>query len=132
DLVPAASLPEASAAFEVQLFVAPVGYHSAVEVGIARGTWGKGPVAAWMRPRVQLVVGEVPSPLQRLLVAANSASGLAVVLDHTRYIFVNADFMVVVHRFFEGEWVCFDAATVAEAHGIGLIRARFWDGYGSL
>ena len=132
DLEPAPSPPEASAPFEFPFFVDPVGYHSAVEVRIARGTWGKGPVAAWMRPRVPLVAGEVPSPLQRLLVAADSASGLAVVLDHTRYTFVNADLTVAVHRPLEGEWVCLDAATVAEAHGIGLTRARLWDGHGPL
>src|SRR2546425_1143298 len=132
DLEPAPSPPEASAPFEFPFFVDPVGYHSAVEVRIARGTWGKGPVAAWMRPRVPLVAGEVPSPLQRLLVAADSASGLAVVLDHTRYTFVNADLTVAVHRPLEGEWLCLDAATVAEAHGIGLTRARLWDGHGPL
>src|SRR3989454_401235 len=98
DLEPAPSPPEASAPFEFPFFVDPVGYHSAVEVRIARGTWGKGPVAAWMRPRVPLVAGEVPSPLQRLLVAADSASGLAVVLDHTRYTFVNAHLTVTVTK----------------------------------
>jgi len=132
DLEPAPPPPEASAPFEFPFFVDPVGYHSAVEVRIARGTWGKGPVAAWMRPRVPLVAGEVPSPLQRLLVAADSASGLAVVLDHTRYTFVNADLTVAVHRALQGEWLCLDAATVAEAHGIGLTRARLWDGHGPL
>src|SRR5439155_1215154 len=94
--------------------------------------WRGWPVAAWMRPRVPLVAGEVPSPLQRLLIAADSASGLAVVLDHTRYTFVNADLTVAVHRRLEGEWLCLDAATVAEAHGIGLTRARLWDGHGPL
>src|SRR5436309_11574691 len=50
DLEPAPSPPEASAPFEFPFFVDPVGYHSAVEVRIARGTWGKGPVAAWDAP----------------------------------------------------------------------------------
>src|SRR5207244_4825488 len=88
DLEPAPPPPEASAPFEFPFFVDPVGYHSAVEVRIARGTWGQGPVAAWMRLRVPLVAGEVPSPLPRLLVAAGSASGPAVVLAHPRYPFV--------------------------------------------
>src|SRR4030095_10994058 len=51
---------------------------------------------AWMRPRVALVEGETPSPLQRLLVVADSASGLAVVLDPDRSTFINADLIVTV------------------------------------
>lgn len=124
--------PEAAAPFQFPFFRDLVGYHTAVEVRIARGTWGKGPVAAWIRTRVPLVADEAPSPLQRLLVMADSASGIAVVIDHGHYTFVNADLTVVVHRPLEGEWLCLDAATVAEAHGVGLTRARLWDGHGPL
>jgi acyl-CoA thioesterase len=63
---------------------------------------------------------------------ADSASGIAVVLEHARYTFVNADLTVAIHRSPEGEWLCLDAATVAEAHGVGLTRARLWDGRGAV
>ena len=43
-----------------------------METRIASGTWGKGPVFAWMRPRVALVEGETLSPLQRLMTAVDS------------------------------------------------------------
>ena len=66
---------EASAPFEFPFFSDPVGYHTAVEARVARGSWGNGPVAAWMRARVPLVAGETASPLQRLLMVADSASG---------------------------------------------------------
>ena len=121
---------EAGAPFDFSFFAHPVGYQTAVETRIVRGTWGKGAVAAWMRPRVPLVEGETTSPLQRLLILADSASGVAVVLEHARYTFVNADITVAIHRLPEGEWVCVDAATVAEAHGVGLTRARLWDARG--
>src|SRR5262245_41767525 len=117
-----ASSPEAAAPFEFGFFVDPTGYQASVEVRIARGTWGQGPVAAWMRGRVPLIDGETPSPLQRLLVVADSASGLAVVLDYKRYTFVNADLTVAVHRPPESDWICLDASTVAEPHGVGLTR----------
>jgi hypothetical protein len=129
---PAPPPVETAAPFEFPFFSDPVGYHTAVETRIARGTWGQGPVAAWMRPRVPLVEGEVPSPVQRLLIVADSASGIAVVLEHARYTFVNADLTVAIHRPPEGEWLCLDAATVAEAHGVGLTRARLWDGRGAV
>ena len=129
DLVPAP--PEAAAPFEFRFFADAIGYHTSVETRIVRGSWGKGPVVAWMRSRVPLVAGETPSPLQRLLVVADSASGVAVVLDYTRYTFVNADLTVALHRPAEGEWICLDASTVAEAHGVGLTRARLWDAGGA-
>jgi hypothetical protein len=124
--------PEAAMPFEFVFFVDATGYHTSVETRIARGTWGKGPVAAWMRSRVPLVAGEIPSPLQRLVIVADSASGVAVVLDYTRYTFVNADLTVAVHRPPDGDWICLDASTVAEAHGVGLTRARLWDARGAL
>lgn len=132
DEAPAPPPPETAAPFEFPFFVDPVGYNTAVETRIARGTWGKGPVTAWMRTRVPLVADEVPSALQRLLVVADSASGIAVVLDYTRYTFVNADLTVAVHRPPDGDWLCLDAATVAEAHGIGLTRAHLRDSRGAL
>jgi hypothetical protein len=119
--------PEAGQPFTFPFFAGAVGYHRAVEGRIVRGTWGAGPVAAWLRARVPLVAGEHPSPLQRLLIAADSASGVGVVLDHERYSWVNADLTVAVHRAPEGEWVCLDAATTAEAHGVGITHARLWD-----
>jgi hypothetical protein len=132
DDTPAIPPPEASAPFQFPFFIDPLGYQQAVEVRIARGTWGTGPVAAWMRSRVPLVEGETASPLQRLLIVADSASGLAVVIDHARYTFVNADLTIALHRMPGSEWVCLDAATVAEAHGVGLTRARLVDGRGAI
>lgn len=130
DGAPAPEPAETAAPFQFPFFRDPVAYHTSVETRLARGTWGKGPVMAWMRLRVPLVEGELPSPVQRLLVVADSASGLAVVLEPARYTFVNADLTVSVHRAPEGEWIGLDAATVAEAHGVGQTRARLWDARG--
>jgi hypothetical protein len=123
--------PEQSAPFQFGFFPDPVGYHTAMETRVAAGTWGKGPMTAWMRPCVALVEGETLSPLQRLMTAVDSASGIAVVLDPMQHTFVNADLTVAVHRPPEGEWIGLDAATVAEAHGVGLTRARLWDTRGA-
>jgi hypothetical protein len=124
--------PPAAVPFEFPFFREPEGYHTAMETRIARGRWGQGPVAAWMRMRLALVEGEAPSPVQRVLVAADSASGVAVVLDHAGHTFVNADLTVALHRAPATEWVCLDAATVAEAHGVGLTRARLRDERGPI
>jgi hypothetical protein len=122
---------EDAAPFQFHFFPDLVGYHTAMETRIASGTWGKGPVIAWMRPLVPLVEGEPLSPIQRLMTAVDSASGVAVVLEVGRHTFVNADLTVALHRPPEGEWICLDAATVTEAHGSGLTRARLWDTRGA-
>jgi hypothetical protein len=122
--------PDTGTPFTFPFFSGPVGYHHAVEGRVVRGTWGKGPMAAWFRSRVSLVSGETPSPLQRLLIVADSASGVGVVLDPARHSWVNADLTLALHRMPEGEWICLDAATTAEAHGVGMTRARLGDAHG--
>jgi hypothetical protein len=65
------------------------------------------------------------------MTVVDSASGVAVVLEPAHHTFVNADLSVAVHREPHGEWIGLDAATVAEAHGIGLTRARLIDARGA-
>jgi acyl-Coa thioesterase superfamily protein/acyl-CoA thioesterase superfamily protein len=119
--------PDDSAPFELPFMTGDEGYHRAMEWRLARGAWGRGPVAVWLRPRVPLVAGEPPTPLECLVAAADSASGVAVVVDPARATFVNGDLTIALHRAPAGEWICLDAAATGEAHGIGLARARLWD-----
>jgi hypothetical protein len=119
--------PDASAPFELPFMTGEQGYHRAVEWRVASGTWGRGPVAAWLRLRVPLVAGSATSPLESLVAVTDSASGLAVVVDPARATFVNGDLTISLHRMPAGEWTCLDAATTGERHGIGLTRARLWD-----
>jgi hypothetical protein len=81
----------------------------------------------WLRPRVPLVAGEATTPLEALVIAADSASGVALVVDFRTATFVNGDLTIALHRAPAGEWVCLDAATTGERHGVGLTRARLWD-----
>jgi hypothetical protein len=104
------------------------GYHRAMEWRLAKGTWGRGPVAMWLRLRTAVVAGEnPPPPLECLVAATDSASSVAIPIDLTRATFVNCDLTIMLHRAPLGEWMCLDAATTAEAHGIGLTRAWLWD-----
>src|SRR6185503_6909674 len=43
-----------------------------------------GPAVVWMRMRHPLVEGEEPTPLQRVLVAADSGNGVSASLDYRR------------------------------------------------
>ena len=119
--------PAESTPFELPIMSADQGYHRAMEWRLARGTLGRGPTAAWLRPRVALVAGETPTPLECLVTAADSASGVALAVDPRTTTFVNGDLTIALHRAPTGEWTCLDAATSGERHGIGLARARLWD-----
>jgi hypothetical protein len=124
--------PDEAVAFQFPFFTGDAGYHTGMEVRIARGEFGRGPVAAWMRMRVPLVAGEDPSPLQRVLTAADSGNGISLVLDVRRHTFVNPDLTVYLHRYPAGEWVCLDAVTTPQSHGIGLADTRLYDEQGPI
>lgn len=124
--------PERCGPLHLPWFTWDVGYHTAVEVRLARGELGRGPAAAWLRPRVALIAGETPSPLQRVLIAADSGNGIAVVLDPREFTFINADLTVGLHRAPEGEWIGLDAATFPGERGIGLTVTRLLDARGPI
>jgi acyl-coenzyme A thioesterase PaaI-like protein len=72
---------------------------------------GPGEAHVWARQRVPLVAGEETTGLQRVLVAADSGSGVSAVLDWDRWSFVNVDLDVHLLRPAVGEWVALDAVT---------------------
>lgn len=110
-----------------------VGYHTAMEYRFVRGDFGElGPALTWMRMRQPLVAGEEPSPLQRVLVAADSGNGVSATLDWRRYLFINVDLSVHIHRPLEGEWVCLDAITIPESTGVGLADTALYDERGPI
>lgn len=121
-------LPAEAEPFQFPFFRSPVGYHTAVESRLARGVLGSGRAAVWMRQRVPLVLGETPSPAQRILMMADSGSGVGAMLDPARLVpFINADLNVSLHRLPDGEWMGLDAVTTIEPHGIGLTRTGLYD-----
>jgi len=130
---PLLPLPEGAAPFQFPFFRDPVGYHTGVETRMARGTFGSGRAAAWMRLRVPLVQGETPSPVQRVLTVADSGSGIGAAFDPALSVpFINADLTVALHRFPDGDWIGLEAATVLEPHGIGLTRTGLYDVRGAI
>jgi hypothetical protein len=110
-----------------------VGYHSAMEYRFVRGGFTElGPATVWMRMGVPLLPGEDPTALQRVLVAADSGNGVSVTLDWSRYLFINVDLTVHLHRMPAGEWVCLDAETFPETNGVGMADSRLLDESGQI
>jgi hypothetical protein len=104
------------------------GYHRAMEWRFAAGAFEElGPATVWMRMRHPLLAGEETSPLTRLLVAADSGNGVSATLDFDRWVFINTDLSVHVHRLPAGEWVCLDSVTYAAGDGVGLSDTALYD-----
>jgi hypothetical protein len=108
-------------------------YFSAVEWRVAAGEFQTpGPATVWMRMRGRLVEGEDPSPLTRVLVAADSGNGVSMELDLATHLFINTE--LSVHLFAEpvGDWVCLDARTRIGDGGIGLASSTLYDTGGQI
>ncbi len=123
-----ALLPE----FVFPFFRHPVAYHAAVDVRIARGQWGRGPAAAWLRLRVPLVAGEVTSPLERTLVVADAANGICPALLTDEFTFINPDLTVALFRPAVGEWIGLDARSLVVPAGTGLVTCGVVDADGEI
>lgn len=109
------------------------GYIDALEWRWLRGHFGEpGPAAAWGRLRVAVVAGEDPSPLQRLMATTDSANGIASALDFTRWLFLNTDLTVHLHRRPAGEWIAVDAETAIGPEGAGVCSGVLYDESGAV
>ena len=124
--------PDASEPFEFPFFRTEVGYHTAMDLRIARGTWGEGPVTGWMRMRGVLLEGEASHPLDPVFAAADSGNGLSPVLDPATHLFVNADLSVHVATAPADGWVALDAKTTIDAQGTGVAHSTLWSTRGPL
>jgi hypothetical protein len=108
-------------------------YFSAVEWRTAAGDFmSPGPATVWMRMNGELVEGEHPSPLTRVLVAADSGNGVSMELPLQTHLFINTE--LTVHLFDEpkGEWVCLDARTRIGPQGVGVAASTLYDSRGRI
>jgi acyl-coenzyme A thioesterase PaaI-like protein len=104
------------------------GYLDAVEWRwISGAVTEPGPAVVWMRPRVDLLVGEPTSPVQRLMACVDSASGASAALDPAHWGFLNTELTVHLLRPPAGEWLCLDATTALGGGSIGLATSSVYD-----
>jgi hypothetical protein len=109
------------------------GYHTGMDARFLQGGFTElGPGAVWLRMRQPLLAGEEPSPLQRVLIAADVGNGISSALDFRRFVFINVDLTVQLERLPAGEWVCVDAVTLARPSGIGTAESVLYDERGRL
>lgn len=107
-------------------------YATAMELRFGRGAFGVGDVMGWIRTRIPLLEGREPSPLERVMLAADSGNGISQRLDIRKFTFLNADLTVTLQRPARGEWVGMAARTDLDARGIGVADTRLYDVQGPI
>lgn len=112
----------------------PVYHRDAVEHRFVAGSFEQaGPSTDWIRLRVPVVAGEAVYPLSRVLAAADFGNGISWILHRGEgWMFINPDLTVYLHRLPATEWVCLEASTAVEPHGVGLAESRLWDERGPI
>lgn len=104
------------------------GYLDALEWRAVEGDLAvPGPATVWARQRVELVAGEEPTGLQRLMVLADSGNGVSSELDPREWYFINTELTVHIHRLPAGEWVGMAAHTVIGTTGTGAAHTVLHD-----
>ncbi|MFY9588863.1 MAG: thioesterase family protein [Actinomycetota bacterium] len=129
---PIASSPDQGRLWEPG-FSDVLGFWMAVEWRFVAGYFSDiGPATGWCRITTPLFEGEDPTPLQRVMVAADFGNGISGELDFLRYLYINVDLSVHLHRHPRGEWIGLDAATSIGAGGVGLTRGTLHDTEGPI
>lgn len=107
------------------------GYLAALEWRpVAGGFDQPGPGTVWSRLRYPVVPGEEPTGLQRVMVVADCGNGLSSELEIERWLFINPELSVHLHRPPIGEWICLDAETTVSDGGVGLATSLISDADG--
>jgi hypothetical protein len=91
-----------------------------------------GPATDWIRLRLPVVAGQEPTPLQRVMAAADFGNGVSAIAPFAELTFINADLTVHLHRHPAGEWVCLDSVTRLGEHGSGLAVSDLYDETGPI
>ncbi len=128
---PAASLPPPSPGQRPPGFrpdEPPAFHNRAVEHCFIRGHLERlGPAIDWIRLMLPVTPAQEPTPLQRVVAAADFGNGISATLDFTRYTFINPDLTVTLHRLPVGEWVALDARTRLGTPGVATAEVDLSD-----
>ncbi len=111
-----------------------IAYHShACEHRFVDGSWDQpGPVDAWIRLKVPVVPGEVPSGPERVMAAVDFGNGISWSISPAEWTFINPDLTVHLLRPPTGEWVGMRSASRYASSGAGLAESEVFDEAGRL
>lgn len=81
------------------------------------------PTEGWLRLRVPVVAGEVPTPLEKAMALADSANGLGARLDPRKFAFLNTETTIHLPGEPTGDWFGIRSEPSFGSDGIGLTAA---------
>lgn len=90
-----------------------------------------GPTRMWMRT-VPLVLGEEPSPFQRICALADCGNAVSRNAEADRLAFMNTDLTILLHRAPVGEWLGTDSVSRWEPSGVGMSDSLLFDEHGAV
>lgn len=109
------------------------GFWTAVDVRFVAGELGMpGPGTAWFRVSAPLADGVELTPVARVAAAADFGNGIGSPLPIDRYLFINPDLSISLHRLPATEWVAIAAGSVAQPQGVGLTTTTLYDERGRI
>ncbi|OMB95865.1 thioesterase [Mycobacterium sp. NS-7484] len=122
-------LLEGEAAEVAHRWEGAAGYLDTVTWRRQRTTEGEAAVA-WMSPLTSVVDDEETTALQRLALVVDSANGIGAALDPQKFIFMNTDTSVHLHRLPVGSDFAVRARGSIGPDGIGVTTAEIFDRQG--
>lgn len=102
------------------------GYFDAIDWR-PQGTDDPTGAVAWLSPLAHVVDSETTTALQRLASVVDCANGVGKVLDPGRFIFMNTDTVVHLHRLPEGNDFALRARASIGPDGVGVTTAELFD-----
>lgn len=109
----------------------PGGYIASLDVRPI-GTPQPGRTTAWVSTPMELVAGEPASPLASYVALVDTANGIAVRQEPTKWMFPNVDLSIHLYRQPEGRWTGLDTSVVFGSHGQGVTSTVLHDVRGPL
>jgi hypothetical protein len=130
---PPSTAPEGLPRFAAHPRWAREGFWSAVDVRFVAGDLGSsGRGVAWFRVEAPLADGVELTPLARVAAAADFGNGVGPSLPIDRFLYINPDLTIGLHRLPVGKWVAIAASSVAQASGVGLTSTELYDEQGRI
>jgi acyl-coenzyme A thioesterase PaaI-like protein len=109
------------------------GYLDAIEWSWVEGSFeAAGPACAWVRPRYPLLADRESSPVERVLLVADSGSGISATANPLDLVFINTDLSVHLHRPPVGERLWMQSESWLDQTGVGLASTVLGDERGAI
>jgi Thioesterase-like superfamily len=92
-----------------------------------QNTEGESAAVSWFSPLVHIVDTDPMSALQRLAAIVDCANGVGMILDINRFVFMNTDTIVHLHRLPSGNDFALRARASVGPDGVGVTTAEVFD-----